>query len=180
MLARDMRNFHGWMYRRIVVANIESPAKGEHVSLVKDEFEYTSGMVRGVGGMTNYSAWHQRSVLIPRLLEERGSSLQERMDFLEDGRWKRHNSGNRRTDCAAELELLKRAVSTDPDDQSLWFYHRWLVYANTLPGDKTAIAPDMPAVTRILLLVDQIDWLKELLGSHSSCMPQNTLAPVPG
>ncbi|TGZ84246.1 protein prenylyltransferase [Ascodesmis nigricans] len=148
MLSRDMRNFHGWMYRRFVVANIEQPEK----SLVEEEFAYTSGMVRGVGGMTNYSAWHQRSVLIPRLLEERGSGEQERMDFLED-----------------ELELLKRAMSTDPDDQSLWFYHRWLVYANALPGDRTAIAPDMPVVTRILLLVDQIEWLKELLESHSSC-----------
>lgn len=85
MLTRDMRNFHGWFYRRIVVANIENPAEGGYKSMVKEEFEYTKRMVRGVGGMTNYSAWHQRGALYPRLLAEENKDEQERMDVLEDG-----------------------------------------------------------------------------------------------
>ncbi|KAI5778514.1 hypothetical protein EDC01DRAFT_634616 [Geopyxis carbonaria] len=152
MLGRDMRNFHAWMYRRLVVSNIESPVQGEQRSLVKEEYEYTSRVVRGVGGMTNYSAWHQRSTLIPKLLKERGCDTQERMDFLED-----------------ELELLKRAIVTDPEDQSLWFYHRWLVYSNTSPGNETAIAPGMSVSTRILILEEQIDQLKGLLEGHPNC-----------
>jgi geranylgeranyl transferase type-2 subunit alpha len=82
MLTRDMRNFHGWMYRRLIVANLEEISQG---NMVQQEFDYTSKMVRGVGGMTNYSAWHQRSVLFPRLILENGCDEQERMDLLEDG-----------------------------------------------------------------------------------------------
>jgi len=97
MLRRDVRNFHGWMYRRFVISSIESPRRenvsGDGVenpstcntSLVEQEFEYTTKMVQGVGGMSNYSAWHNRSKLIPRLLSERKCGRQERMDFLEDG-----------------------------------------------------------------------------------------------
>lgn len=86
-----MRNFHGWMYRRFVIGNIENPRGGQYkpegqgVSLVEQEFAYTIKMVQGVGGMSNYSAWHNRSKLIPRLLKERKYGEQQRMDFLEDG-----------------------------------------------------------------------------------------------
>ncbi|KAI5842703.1 hypothetical protein BZA05DRAFT_412010 [Tricharina praecox] len=146
MLTRDMRNFHGWFYRRIVVANIENPAEGGYKSMVKEEFEYTKRMVRGVGGMTNYSAWHQRGALYPRLLAEENKDEQERMDVLED-----------------ELELLQSAITTDPEDQSLWYYHRWLVSAR----DETSIAPKMPRGTRIALVEHELEWLKDLLGEHS-------------
>ncbi|KAF8244280.1 protein prenylyltransferase [Wilcoxina mikolae CBS 423.85] len=148
MLTRDTRNFNGWMYRRIVVARIENTVQGGHKSMVKDEFEYTMRMIMEVGGMKNYSAWHQRSVLIPRLLEEQGRSEQEKMDFFED-----------------ELELLERAITTDPEDQSLWFYHRWLVLAK----GETAIAPKMPRLLRIKMLRQQINMLKELLKGHPEC-----------
>lgn len=73
------------MYRRIVVSHIENPVHGKHKSMVKEEFEYTKRMVQSANGMSNYSAWHQRSVLIPRYLEEEGRDQQEKMDFLEDG-----------------------------------------------------------------------------------------------
>ncbi|KAH8151834.1 uncharacterized protein LAJ45_03826 [Morchella importuna] len=103
LLRRDVRNFHGWMYRRLLVLQISG-------SLTEQEFAYTTAMLQGAGGMSNYSAWHQRSALIPRLLEERGAGGQERMDFLED-----------------ELELVRRYTSTNPWDSAVWFYHWWLV-----------------------------------------------------
>ena len=151
MLTRDARNFHGWMYRRRVVAHIENSAlvPGENTgAMVRDEFRYTIWMLTGAGGMKNYSAWHQRRMLIPRLLKEEGRDDQEKMDFLED-----------------ELELLERAIRTDPDDQSLWFYHRWLVLAR----DDSAIAPKMPPSLRAEMLGQQIDMLRELLDEHPEC-----------
>jgi len=84
MLVKDSRNFHGWGYRRKVVSELESEAlKG--MSMVESEFDYTTKMIHGDRGLSNFSAWHRRSKLIPRLLDERGASDAQRRQFLDDG-----------------------------------------------------------------------------------------------
>jgi len=83
MLGRDERNFHGWAYRRIVVAAMEKGLIEKGISLVEQEWEYTTVMIKS--NMSNYSAWHSRTKLAGRLLKERGAQKQARMDFLEDG-----------------------------------------------------------------------------------------------
>ena len=82
MLTRDSRNFHGWGYRRKVVSELES-SKLNGKSMVESEFEYTTKMIRA--SLSNFSAWHNRSKLIPRLLDERNATDNERRQFLEDG-----------------------------------------------------------------------------------------------
>jgi geranylgeranyl transferase type-2 subunit alpha len=82
MLTRDSRNFHGWAYRRGVVAQLES-SKLQGKSMVESEFEYTTKMVKA--HLSNFSAWHYRSKLIPRLLAERGANELERREFLDNG-----------------------------------------------------------------------------------------------
>ena len=64
-----------------------------------------------------------------------------------------------------ELELLQSAITTDPEDQSLWYYHRWLVSAR----DQTSIAPKMHRATRMALVEHEVEWLKDLLGEHPDC-----------
>ena len=93
MLARDGRNFHGWGYRRTVVAALESEAlaveseggEGERKreSRTQQEFDYTTKMTRT--NLSNFSAWHNRSKLIPRLLTERGADAAARKDMLDEG-----------------------------------------------------------------------------------------------
>lgn len=82
MLIKDSRNFHGWGYRRGVVAQLES-SKLHGKSMVESEFEYTTKMVKSQ--LSNFSAWHYRSKLIPKLLTERGASDAERQTFLDNG-----------------------------------------------------------------------------------------------
>jgi geranylgeranyl transferase type-2 subunit alpha len=84
MLVKDSRNFHGWGYRRKVVSELESPKLGGR-SMVESEFEYTTKMIHGDKGLSNFSAWHRRSKLIPRLLDERNASDETRRLFLDDG-----------------------------------------------------------------------------------------------
>lgn len=86
MLAKDSRNFHGWGYRRKVVSELES-AELNGKSLVEPEFEYTTKMIHGPNGLSNFSAWHRRSKLIPRLLNEREADDATRQKFLDDGMW---------------------------------------------------------------------------------------------
>jgi geranylgeranyl transferase type-2 subunit alpha len=86
MLVRDSRNFHGWGYRRRIVMELESQELNGK-SMVETEFEYTTKMIHGDKGLSNFSAWHRRSKLIPRLLEERGANDAARRQFLDDGRF---------------------------------------------------------------------------------------------
>jgi geranylgeranyl transferase type-2 subunit alpha len=83
MLTRDNRNFHGWGYRRRVVSELET-SQLDGKSMVESEFEYTTKMVKA--SLSNFSAWHSRSKLIPRLLDEKNANDEERRQFLDDGK----------------------------------------------------------------------------------------------
>lgn len=86
MLSIDSRNFHGWGYRRIVVSFLESielQVEGSTSDMTETEFEYTTKMVNS--NLSNFSAWHNRSKLIPRLLDGRGADHQARRKFLDEG-----------------------------------------------------------------------------------------------
>jgi geranylgeranyl transferase type-2 subunit alpha len=83
MLSRDSRNFHGWGYRRSVVQSLESPAlQGQ--TMARLEFDYTKKMI-GMN-LSNFSAWHNRTKLIIRILDEENASDDERRQMLDEGR----------------------------------------------------------------------------------------------
>lgn len=66
----------------MVVEKLESPSLSGK-SLVEEEFAYTTKMVNA--NLSNFSAWHNRSQLIPRLLDERNASDEARREFLDEG-----------------------------------------------------------------------------------------------
>jgi len=69
-----------------------------------EEFDYTSKLIES--NFSNYSAWHYRSTLLPELVRS-NSEFRERLD--------------------TEIEYAMNAFYTEPDDQSAWLYHRWLL-----------------------------------------------------
>ena len=144
MLNKDQRNFHAWDYRRIVVAKLESPQlRGK--SMAEDEFAYTTKMIRD--NLSNFSAWHNRSQVIPRLLEERGASSKMRAAFLVE-----------------ELSFVQGGLNLDPEDQSLWYYHQFLMSQLVDGGDRSAtIAPDMDIRNKVFHVRREIDEIKDLL-----------------
>ncbi|XP_071722268.1 geranylgeranyl transferase type-2 subunit alpha 1-like [Rutidosis leptorrhynchoides] len=95
----DSRNFHAWNYRRFVTASMNRSDL--------DELKYTEDMVTD---FSNYSAWHNRSVLLSNLLEKKVEGFLSKEQVLPN-----------------EYELIHQAIFTDQDDQSGYIYHLWLL-----------------------------------------------------
>lgn len=147
MLSKDNRNFHGWGYRRDVVAELER-LTGK--TMVEAEFAYTGKMIKAA--LQNYSALHYRSKWIPRLLNERKADSQARRKMLDD-----------------ELKLMQDAL-IDPYNQSPWFYHQFLM--STLAADvprEGAIVLDLTNGDRIAYYEQQIEEIKEMLEDFDDC-----------
>jgi geranylgeranyl transferase type-2 subunit alpha len=86
MLSRDNRNFHGWGYRRMIIKNLESDALNGR-SMTANELDYTTKMIKT--NLSNFSAWHNRTKLISRILDEKSATEIERKDMLDEGRMDR-------------------------------------------------------------------------------------------
>lgn len=54
--------------------------------MAKQEFDYTTKMIKG--NLSNFSAWHNRSKLILRMLDEQSASDAERRQLLDQGKGK--------------------------------------------------------------------------------------------
>lgn len=106
MLDADPRNFHAWDYRRYILANM--PVQRSD----KAELSYTTRKIES--SMSNFSAWHHRSKVLSSLWN--GGELDAA----------RSREG--------EFELVRNAMYTDPDDQGIWLYHRWLVGSDSGKG----------------------------------------------
>ncbi|TVY15448.1 Geranylgeranyl transferase type-2 subunit alpha [Lachnellula arida] len=147
MLVKDSRNFHGWGYRRMVVSQLESTAL-HGKSMTEAEFEYTTKMITSPKGLSNFSAFHRRSKLIPKLLNGRGADDQARRLFLEE-----------------EFDLIFSAMYTDsyPYAQSAWFYYQFLMTTLTDPVGHATITPNFTAEERVEFVIRQLADLKEML-----------------
>lgn len=102
----DSRNFHAWNYRRFIAA-LQNRSE-------EDELKFTTDMINT--NFSNYSAWHNRSVLLSHLIEKKAQGFCPKEKVLTE-----------------EFELIHQALFTDPDDQSGWFYHLWLINLTIQP-----------------------------------------------
>jgi geranylgeranyl transferase type-2 subunit alpha len=160
LLQADSRNFHAWSYRRFVVDQLErlySLRSGEGglkspKALTESEFEYTTKMINT--NLSNFSAWHYRgSIILPRLLNLRTADNMARRKLLDD-----------------ELELICTAINTDPFDQSIWYYHQYLMSAlsPTCP-QQSMIAHDLTNNDRQKYYAHEMDYIQEILEDETDC-----------
>ncbi|KAF2017030.1 geranylgeranyl transferas-like protein type II alpha subunit [Aaosphaeria arxii CBS 175.79] len=157
MLHADSRNFHAWSYRRFVVAQLDRIQSGSIAdaeapkSMIELEFEYTTKMIKI--NLSNFSAWHNRSRLIPRLLDERKADHNARRQLFDN-----------------ELELICTAINTDPFDQSIWYYHQYLM--STLAPDcpeQSKIVPNLTTEDRTKYYAHEMEYIQEILEDEADC-----------
>lgn len=130
MLSKDGRNFHGWAHRMRVKAIIKAQSPDQTLTLDREELAFVESKINE--DFTNYSAWHHRSTLLPRVYTERAA------EYLAD-----------------ELQFVRQAFYTEPDVQSAWFYHRWLLAGAPAQGSRAVVRPE--------ILKDELAACEELL-----------------
>jgi geranylgeranyl transferase type-2 subunit alpha len=89
---------------------------------IEKEFEFTTEKVND--NFSNYSAWHQRSKIIPEMFAENKSALQE---ALTNGIHYFNKKSAVFFCLPKELDLVANAFYVEPNDSSAWFYHQWLI-----------------------------------------------------
>ncbi|KAL6711328.1 Rab geranylgeranyltransferase [Coniothyrium glycines] len=159
MLHADSRNFHAWSYRRFVVSQLErleaatTPQSNQNTtkSLAEQEYDYTTKMIKS--NLSNFSAWHNRSQLIPRILRERKADPKSRRAFLD-----------------SELALICEAINTDPFDQSIWFYHQYLMstISSACPPQHLIVC-DLSNGERQAYYEHEMGYIREILEDESDC-----------
>ena len=136
LLSVDERNFHCWSYRRFVVKLSQTDPE--------DELDFTTEKI--LQNFSNYSSWHYRSALLPAVNEvttlEELMKVQKETDGDKNKTEKELDSSSSSSSLRQsavhqarlplhvlqeEFKLVKEAFYTEPEDQSSWLYHRWLM-----------------------------------------------------
>ncbi|KAI0336388.1 rab-protein geranylgeranyltransferase [Cubamyces sp. BRFM 1775] len=157
MLDADPRNFHAWNYRRYVLE--EMPIKRSEQS----ELAYTKRKIEA--NFSNFSAWHQRSKALSSMW---ASGKLDKAKSLEE-----------------EFDLVKNAMYTDPNDQSVWIYHRWLIGSG---DNKDILEREIEAIQELLDEQPDSKWCMEslvfykrtLMRRHESLLSDETRRQLEG
>jgi len=152
-LALDDRNFHCWTYRRSVVKLAAVPAEAE--------LAFTTTKIEA--NFSNYSSWHYRSKLLPAL-HSTSATTSSAEGGGSGGGGDSGGGASLGTMVRSDLQLVRNAFFTAPEDSSAWFYQRWLL-AQLRPGGAAAAPPEEYAA----LLVDEMAMVDELLELEPEC-----------
>lgn len=160
-LELDSRNYHGWQYRRYVILNMEADLRAKNntevnsavLSLNIEEYKFTTSKINK--NISNFSAWHNRTKLIPKVYE-----MISKVNGTDHGDIRQLFS-RPRSILKHELELVKTGMYMDSDDTSVWLYLQWLLtdkfFINDLRDKKTGY---MDVLNEQLAIVEELNELE--------------------
>lgn len=163
VLELDSRNFHGWHYRRYIVGSIEKEyseliceADGQtfELKLYLAEFVYATKKIEK--NISNFSAWHNRSKLIPRIFQKLQSYTE--CDDLAEFSATADLFKSPLKLLYYELDLVKTGMFMDAADTSVWLYMQWLLTDDVFVNELKVSSKE----TYMQILEKQLDNVREL------------------
>jgi geranylgeranyl transferase type-2 subunit alpha len=174
MLDMDARNFHGWNYRRFIleqlatpktlqaegtsafpgslISPLPEPLKKHQLALAEQELQYT--MTKIESNFSNFSAWHHRSLLLIPIWTARGLDVVQRREERDE-----------------EFELIRQAIFVDPEDQSVWTYHSWLI---GLEPSADVLQREITSMKELLELEPDSKWCMVSLADYLSLLEMSS------
>lgn len=181
-LSMDSRNFLVWQYRRFIVDNIEkdtfktNEAYSEKLLLYLkvNITEYNFAKSKINNNISNFSAWHNLTKLIPKIY-----NTLRKLDC--ESPWTEINStfSSPRSILSHELELVKTGMYMDADDTSVWLYHRWLLsdqfFVSDLKAQEKGIESYISLLEKQLNTVLEVNELEKLDNGKENCWCLKTM-----
>lgn len=165
----DSRNYHCWQYRRFVINNMEEDTllessessnlgQKEARALLRiniEEYKFTTSKINK--NISNFSAWHNRTKLIPKIYDLFGE-----LDTTNDHADVRHVFARPQTILQHELELVKTGMFMDSDDTSIWLYLQWLLTNPFFVDDLRKVSPTcyLDVLNAQLAIVEELNELE--------------------
>ena len=148
---KDDRNFHCWNYRVKILSLISIYFQNTFQKFVEDELKFTIEKI--TMNFSNFSAWLYRSKLIPIYFLQHNIkwNTKEALDFFKD-----------------DLDLIKKAIYTDPKDQSPWNYLSWIITNFSPMYIKNIILGENNLLTIQYSNVFKIESLLEIIGKANN------------
>jgi len=124
--------------------------------LIMTEWDFSTTLIQK--NFSNYSAFHYRSKLIPLYLEiqqqhEKGDKEKKRLEL-----------------ATSELEIIQQAIFTEPDDQTAWWYHHFIIgsflqplFISTTITTSNSNTNDNNKEVLLNLLHQEIESIRELI-----------------
>lgn len=129
LLKADERNFHAWGYRRWVTDMLRQ------AGAFNDEMEMTFTLGKIEQNFSNYSAWHNRALIISKLMVATREAADVVVAATESppvppsATNAARDEGVAARHVQAEVDYVVKALYCDPFDQSAWFYAEFLLSA---------------------------------------------------
>ena len=148
---KDDRNFHCWNYRVKILSLISIYFQNTFQKFVEDELKFTIEKI--TMNFSNFSAWLYRSKLIPIYFLQHNIkwNTKDALDFFKD-----------------DLDLIKKAIYTDPKDQSPWNYLSWIITNFSPMYIKNIILGENNLLTIQYSNVFKIESLLEIIGEANN------------
>jgi geranylgeranyl transferase type-2 subunit alpha len=127
LLKLDDRNFHAWGYRRWVTDELRqiridggdaAPLLSSSLFSDQDEWTFTDAKINQ--NFSNYSAWHNRALLMEGLAASASAAAVAKATTSD-------HAAVFETRAVHETELAIKAFYCDPNDQSAWLYAAFLL-----------------------------------------------------